>query len=819
MLKPVMNRPLVSLLLCLLCLLFSSPVEARFTLGVVTHGASATLSAAQAEALAAQLGAQLQAEVAVKELADAATLLSWLDRFAMLDLALLSAQDVAANPGRFLLVGPLGAQGELSLVCRQGIAGDLPQRLAGVVRSAGFAPWRPAAAPANQPPPQALPATASPPAAPVTIDAVIAAQVELQHVPPMSPGRAWIPEDKGALHDLLAVAEPTTARLVLGVVAESKNALRSSQQAEQLAAYLEAALPVKVKVREFAHVEAFAEWFTRYRMIDFALLPAELVRANLGRDYEAIASFLRTDRPAGSTELAVMRLGQNEEFQEPLRRVFAQMTHQAAGQALLAQLNISAVTAPQAASDRVVVVEPMPAAASAEQEVAPSRAGPAPDAPAPDESVAVFPVPAAAVVPADLPPPPPPVAGGAAPAPSLRPAAPLAPLAPVIPEVVVPAAPSEPSAGPRHEAPPAIVIAVPLVPQGLPTLVAPVAPAPSPPAPVATVPEPAPPVAQIVIVPVPEPLAPAPVALPARPPQSPSVEPSVLTEISQEPRETFATALVPAVDVVLRSSEPAAAAAGPIAEEQDIIEEVLRFAEAMPADGPSGIRPVVVDEAAEGLSAEDFAALLGEDAVAAVVAQPDIPQELRPSGVPVVRPGRATPRAPLAERELLLAALPEPRKQVEPLRPPKLLPQAEADPGVVYVVPFVSVMVPGAVKARVFDQFVDRLNLQGETLGLQFVILKEGLQRVAPEWLAARRYVTGELYAYVEDSGSSSTELRSRARLKYHRPNQDTPALSFEYPVRSFFDHDRSSLDIERAKLADTVATTLAGELFKALQN
>lgn len=85
--------------------------------------------------------------------------------------------------------------------------------------------------------------------------------------------------------------------------------------------------------------------------------------------------------------------------------------------------------------------------------------------------------------------------------------------------------------------------------------------------------------------------------------------------------------------------------------------------------------------------------------------------------------------------------------------------------------------------------------------------------------MAARNYVTGELYAYVEDAGSSSTELRGRARLKYHRPNQEIPALIFEYPIRSFFDHDRSSLDIERAKLADNVATTLAGELFKALQN
>jgi hypothetical protein len=218
-------------------------------------------------------------------------------------------------------------------------------------------------------------------------------------------------------------------------------------------------------------------------------------------------------------------------------------------------------------------------------------------------------------------------------------------------------------------------------------------------------------------------------------------------------------------------------------------------------------------------SDEEFAAIMGKDLVAAVVAQPDIPQELRPPGTPVVRPGRIARRTTVAEDQLLIASLPEPRKNSVPPRPPNLLPEPEPEPGVVYVVPFVSVMVPDEVDARVFDQFIDTLNRESEALNLQFVILKEGLQRVSPQWLSIRKYVTGEIYAYVEDSGCCSTDLRTKARLSYYLPHQDAPAFGFEYPVKSFFDHDRSTIGIERAKLSDDIAVALASELLKALQN
>ncbi len=254
-------------------------------------------------------------------------------------------------------------------------------------------------------------------------------------------------------------------------------------------------------------------------------------------------------------------------------------------------------------------------------------------------------------------------------------------------------------------------------------------------------------------------------------------------------------------------------------DQQKMLTHLLKFAEPVSAHEQTEVDPVVSDENTEAWTDEEFAAVLGENRVATVIARPDIPRELLPSRVPILRPGRTTRRTTAAEDELLIASMPEPLKNIEPSDLPDLLPEPEPEPGVIYVVPFDAVMVPAEVKARVFDQFVDILNREGEALDLQFVILKEGLERVSPHWLSVRKYVTGEIYAYVEDSGCCSTDLRTKARLTYRRPNQEAPTFGFEYPVKRFFDHDRSTLDVERVKLADDIAGTLANELLKVLKN
>jgi len=136
MLKPAMNKHFFAIFLLLLCLLFSGPAEARLTLGIVpgTQDSSGEVSLGEANELAELLTENLQEEVVVKEFADYAILIKWIDRFAMLDLALLSSKDVEANPGRFLSVGKIHPESDLLLVSRQGISGACLMRLKKLTR-------------------------------------------------------------------------------------------------------------------------------------------------------------------------------------------------------------------------------------------------------------------------------------------------------------------------------------------------------------------------------------------------------------------------------------------------------------------------------------------------------------------------------------------------------------------------------------------------------------------------------------------------------------------------------------------------------------
>ena len=154
MLKPAMNKHFFAILLLLLCLLFSGPAEARLTLGIVpgTQDSSGEVSLGEANELAELLTENLQEEVVVKELADSAIVINWIDRFATLDLALLSSKDVEANPGRFLSVGKIHPESDLLLVSRQGIDGAWLQRVAEVLRESGVSPAETTQKIASQPP-------------------------------------------------------------------------------------------------------------------------------------------------------------------------------------------------------------------------------------------------------------------------------------------------------------------------------------------------------------------------------------------------------------------------------------------------------------------------------------------------------------------------------------------------------------------------------------------------------------------------------------------------------------------------------------------
>ncbi len=134
-----------------------------------------------------------------------------------------------------------------------------------------------------------------------------------------------------------------------------------------------------------------------------------------------------------------------------------------------------------------------------------------------------------------------------------------------------------------------------------------------------------------------------------------------------------------------------------------------------------------------------------------------------------------------------------------------------------YIVPFEAVMVPQEVTELLFDQFVDQLTGRGAELGVEFVILKQPLAQVAPDWLAERDYLVGELYAYVEDVGSSVTDIKSRTRLRLYQPGHKQATLELVLPVETFYENDYSNLTLERRKLAERVSAQLVEALLAEL--
>jgi len=878
MLKPAMNKHFFAILLLLLCLLVTGPADARLTLGIVpgTQDSSGEISLEQANALAELLTENLQEEVVVKELADSSTSINWIDPFATLDLAVLSSKDVEANPGRFLSAGNFHPESDPRLVSRQGINGAWLQRVAKVLREPEVSTAGTTQQIVSQPP---LVVEKSPSAAeqePLPVDEVIEVENELEHVPPLSPGRAWTPQDEGLYRDILASDEPPLKTLVLGVIPNPRGLLRTTEQAQQLAIYLEQALPVSVTIREFASIETFAEGFMRYRMVDLAILPRTYAEMNLGRDYQPLVKLLRSDKLGEeSAELVIMRRGQNQELQGPLQQTLLVMTQVSDGQDLMKALSVSEVLALDDSVVLPTVVEAMPEpvqeaspvpVAVPEEVVEPAVEEPTPptpenaDPPEPLAPTAVVLKPLPAVPQPGQPPVVPSTEVIAVTAPEL-PAERTNPSEPAGPTVVNPIEVPEIASPPAEPFEPSVPLLPPVAAEAtLPESLAVVEPPAVPQAPVVVeapvaveaqaMPQEeltqalaAPAAPEVTERPVPEldEVISAQVAeepgLAALPQEETALEPVELTEPSTTPTglvgKTGDEPVVPVrsepfedktpfVETIVLEPEPLPiTSVVPIViaeQEQDIVEETARTKDFSPEGYLTEADSVLDDDVEKPLLDTEILAFLGENTVASMISQPDIPQSLRPPGIPTVRPSPAsTPPEPRGE--LLVASIPEPLRRTFTAPLPQLLPDLVPEPGVIYVIPFAAVMVPNDFNAMFFDQFVDLLNQGGEDLGLQFVILKEDLQRVDPEWLAVRQYVTGEIYGYVEDSGCCSTDLRTKARLSYHRPKQELPAFRYEYPARLFFEHDRSTIDVERAKVAEEIAANLSSELLTVLRN
>lgn len=138
-------------------------------------------------------------------------------------------------------------------------------------------------------------------------------------------------------------------------------------------------------------------------------------------------------------------------------------------------------------------------------------------------------------------------------------------------------------------------------------------------------------------------------------------------------------------------------------------------------------------------------------------------------------------------------------------------------PQTIFVVPFTTIMVPGEVTEGLFDRFVDNLNQVQARDGLEFIILKQGLDAIDAAWLSKRDYVTGEVFAYVEESGSSTATIRAKSRIMLFQADQAGPTLQLDYPVDLFYEKDYLSLAAARRKLAIKISDSMAQKLSEAL--
>lgn len=128
---------------------------------------------------------------------------------------------------------------------------------------------------------------------------------------------------------------------------------------------------------------------------------------------------------------------------------------------------------------------------------------------------------------------------------------------------------------------------------------------------------------------------------------------------------------------------------------------------------------------------------------------------------------------------------------------------------ILYFVPFQTALVPEEIANDLFNQMVDDFDGAAAGSGLTALILKPELTTVDSNWLTQQYYVTGDVYAYAQDSGCCSTEIKLQTRIHLYQPNTPAPVMQVELPYRILFDHDRSNLEAEQNRMAATLAEQL----------
>jgi hypothetical protein len=132
---------------------------------------------------------------------------------------------------------------------------------------------------------------------------------------------------------------------------------------------------------------------------------------------------------------------------------------------------------------------------------------------------------------------------------------------------------------------------------------------------------------------------------------------------------------------------------------------------------------------------------------------------------------------------------------------------------ILYFVPLQPVLAPLELSSDLFNQIVDGFDGAAAGSGLSALILKRDLASIDSVWLGQQYYVTGSVFAYSEDSGCCSTEIKLNTRLQLYQPGTPTPVLRIDLPYRILFDHDRSNLEIEQERMTTSLAEQLRSAL------
>jgi hypothetical protein len=135
------------------------------------------------------------------------------------------------------------------------------------------------------------------------------------------------------------------------------------------------------------------------------------------------------------------------------------------------------------------------------------------------------------------------------------------------------------------------------------------------------------------------------------------------------------------------------------------------------------------------------------------------------------------------------------------------------------ILPFSNTLVPETFSEGVFNDYVDDMNdSRGKTGFSMFAIIKDNLKNTEKILSPAHIYISGEIWSYIEDTGCCSTELRVKSRLRIYRVKSRELLWEAEIPVVSFFEHDSSTIAVEREKLSKRLSSSMSQATVNALQ-